>query len=206
MAFFFKMKSLIEILKSCHESNIGVKIDLHEYTGSLDLTLTYNFSMDLIERHDLGSFSEEKFNLIPKILEKYKKRVDDFICESNKKDPKIHRIPTDIIVSAFQNEIDPEKLEKYTAVMKEEMLSNNFPPIIGYFSCINWWDIEDKLEFMNGRIATERDLHKTIWKVTDGHHRTLAAIEAKVPYLYAHYDRSAITKESDLKLFDQGEL
>lgn len=39
-------------------------------------------------------------------------------------------IRCDMIISAFQNEIDQSKVDTYTIVMSCEMLGHSFPPIL----------------------------------------------------------------------------
>lgn len=104
------------------------------------------------------------------------------------------------IISAFANDMDQEKVQQYTEIMKAEMLSHNFPPIQGYPIIIE----EDDLEgwFIDGSNIPETMLGKQVWKVTDGHHRSLAAIAAKLPYLHVELDYSTITNETDLKNFN----
>lgn len=112
-------------------------------------------------------------------------------------------VPTQIkptlIISAFANEIEDAKVEEYTAIMKAEMLSHNFPPITGFPRVID----EDDLFgwFIDGREITEDLLGIEVWAVTDGHHRSLAAINARLPYLNTTLDYSTITNEEDFKNF-----
>lgn len=109
-------------------------------------------------------------------------------------------INVNCIISAFANDMDQEKVQQYMEIMKAEMLSHNFPPIQGYPIIIE----EDDLEgwFIDGSNIPETMLGKQAWKVTDGHHRSLAAIEAKLPYLHVELDYSTITNETDLKNFN----
>jgi hypothetical protein len=112
-------------------------------------------------------------------------------------------VPTTIspkfIISAFENEICFDKVEKYTNIMREEMLSNNFPPIKGFPCIID----EDDLEgwFIDGSNIAETYLGKLCWMVTDGHHRSIAAASAKLPYINVELDYSTITDEKDFKNF-----
>lgn len=113
-------------------------------------------------------------------------------------------VPTTInprmIISAFTNEIDSEKVEDFTQVMQSEMLSHTFPPIKGFPTIID----EDDLEgwFVDGRSIPETCLGKLAWKVTDGHHRSLAAIAARLPYVETTLDYTAITNEKDFGTFN----
>jgi hypothetical protein len=107
-------------------------------------------------------------------------------------------IRTDRIVSAFCNPTNPNVVEDYTAEMNAHMLSHNFPPITGYPSIITEDDMEND-EF--GMMDLNSDDYKAgdlIWKVTDGHHRTLAAIGANLPHLEVELDYSCITNEKEL--------
>ncbi len=95
------------------------------------------------------------------------------------------------IVSAFQNAIDSDKLERYTEIMRVEMLSHSFPAIMGFPSVINEDDLGQY--FLSGEEITEDHIGQLCWNVTDGHHRSLAAIEANLPYLETTLDYSCIT-------------
>jgi len=108
-------------------------------------------------------------------------------------------IKTGLIISAFANDIEPDKVENYTEIMKAEMLSHNFPPIMGYPVIIDEDDLEGS--FIDGSNIAETCLGKMAWMVTDGHHRSLAAIEAGLPYLEVTLDYSTITNETDFKNF-----
>lgn len=105
-------------------------------------------------------------------------------------------IRTNLIISAFANEIDYEKVDEFTKIMKVEMLSHSFPPIEGYPMIID----EDDLEgwYIDGSNISEEDLGKVAWKVTNGHHRSIAAINAKIPYFPVELDYSCITNQNDL--------
>lgn len=108
-------------------------------------------------------------------------------------------IKTGLIISAFENAIEPDKLQLYTDIMSVEMLGHSFPPIQGYPHEIDDSDIGGY--FLNGNPIEWADLGKIAWKVTDGHHRSLAAIEANLPYIETALDYSCITEESELKQF-----
>lgn len=105
-------------------------------------------------------------------------------------------IRTSRIISAFANHIDQEKVDKYTDIMREMMLSHDFPPIKGYPIIISEEDLGDY--FLVGEEITKEHIGQMAWKVTDGHHRTLAAIEAHVPVMETELDYSTITNEKDL--------
>ena len=106
-------------------------------------------------------------------------------------------VDTNLLVSAFENAMDFDKIEEYTDVYREQMLSNEFPPILGHPSILDEGDIGNY--FMNGDEITEDDLGKQVWMVTDGHHRSISAINAKVPYISVELDYSTITDEKELK-------
>jgi len=109
------------------------------------------------------------------------------------------QIKPNLIISVFSNDTSMDKVEQYTEVMKAEMLGHNFPPIMGYPVIID----EDDLEgwFIDGSNIPETMLGKLAWKVTDGHHRSLAAINAQLPYITVMLDYSTITNETDLVNF-----
>lgn len=108
-------------------------------------------------------------------------------------------IRTDRIISAFQNSIEKHKVETYTEVMQIEMLSHDFPPIEGYPVIIGDEDIGDY--FMTDEQINETHLGLLCWKVTDGHHRTLSAINANLPHLEVKLDYSCITNQEELNQF-----
>lgn len=106
-------------------------------------------------------------------------------------------IKTNRIISAFQNEMDYDKLGEYAEIMAVQMLSHEFPPIQGYPVIIDDNEIGDC--FLTGEEITEDHAGQLAWMVTDGHHRTLAAIQANLPYLGTELDYSTITNETDFK-------
>jgi hypothetical protein len=100
-------------------------------------------------------------------------------------------IPTNRIISAFENPLDEWKVEEYTLVMDELMLSHDFPPIRGYYSKIDEGDAENPdLYFMTDEKVNETHIGEIVWMVTDGHHRTSAAIKAHLPHLCTELDQS----------------
>ena len=105
-------------------------------------------------------------------------------------------INPNLIISAFANEINPVKLEEYTLLMQEKLLSHDFPLIKGFPSVIDENDVGQ--EFLNGETITDEHIGTKVWKVTDGHHRSLAAINAGLPYIRTEIDYSTITEEKDL--------
>lgn len=115
------------------------------------------------------------------------------------------KVPTTVnpkyIISAFQNEMDYNKVEEYARIMSIKMLSHEFPPIQGYPCKIDEDDIMHN-SFIDGRKIQPYDLGKTCWRVTDGHHRSLAANIADLPHIETTLDYSCITSEEDFKNFD----
>jgi len=133
---------------------------------------------------------------------KAKKQTSDKIVKTKNKDyyngiriPK--QVNPNTVISSFQNEMDWDKVERYTQEMKEKMLSHDFPPITGFPSIINESDIGQK--FLNGNEITEEDIGKQVWKVTDGHHRAISAINAELPYIEVELDYSTITDPNELE-------
>lgn len=110
------------------------------------------------------------------------------------------KVNPNTIISAFSNQMDWNKVEKYTEIMKEEMLQNDFPPILGYPGYID--EAHVGTEFLNGTEITKKDIGKQVWYVTDGHHRAISAINAKLPYIKTKLDYSAIVSENNL--YDNG--
>lgn len=102
-----------------------------------------------------------------------------------------YSINPNMVISAFANEMDLDKVEKYTEIMKEQMLSHDFPPIMGYPIIIS----EDDLgkNFINGEEITEDFIGQRAWVVTDGHHRVFAALEVGLPMLEVQLDYSTVT-------------
>ena len=103
------------------------------------------------------------------------------------------RIDPNKVISAFANPIDYNKVEKYASVFKEEMLSHNFPKITGYPYEIEKEDVGSY--FLSGKEITKKEVGEKVWKVWEGHHRVLAAIEAELPYLETELEYSAITEK-----------
>lgn len=109
-------------------------------------------------------------------------------------------IRTDRIISAFSNCINDKKVQEYADIMQQDMLSHDFPPIKGYPAIID--DNDTGKTFMNGEEITEENIGQLCWNVTDGHHRTLAAITAHLPHLEVKLDYSCITSEEDLREYN----
>lgn len=112
-------------------------------------------------------------------------------------------IRTDRIVSAFVNPCVDEKVDAYTVIMKSKMYSHDFPPIMGYPSIIDEDDCNNP-DFAMMDFNSDYDIGDLIWYVTDGHHRTLAAIKANLPHLEVKLDYDCITIEEDLRQYNNG--
>ena len=110
-----------------------------------------------------------------------------------------NQIKPSMIISAFENEMDFEKVEEYTQIMKVEMLSHSFPPIMGFPTIIDEDDVGQY--FLNGEEIEERHIGKLAWKVTDGHHRATSSINANLPYIEVELDYGTITSKIDLENF-----
>ena len=106
-------------------------------------------------------------------------------------------IRTDRIISAFSNSTDFGKVEEYAQVMRIEGLEHDFPPIKGYPSIIDESDIGK--QYTTLKSVEKEHVGGLVWMVTDGHHRSFAAIEANLPYLRVEVDYNCITNEEDLK-------
>jgi hypothetical protein len=113
-------------------------------------------------------------------------------------------VKPNMIISAFSNPVDYDKVEIYAEIMKAEMLSHEFPPIMGYPAIIDENDIGNY--FLDGEEITEEHIGKNVWMVTDGHHRSLASIKANLPYIEVELDYSTITDPEDLKQFEKKAL
>ena len=134
-----------------------------------------------------------KNDLFPKGSWIHKKliKIDD---TNNENKPLRNRgvISPELVISAFSNPLDYDKIEKYSDVMKDDMLSHNFPPIKGYPIIINDGDIMRFGEFLNGENITTKDIGKYAWIVTDGHHRVFSALKVGLPELKTILDYSYI--------------
>jgi len=107
-------------------------------------------------------------------------------------------IRCDRIVSAFCNPCDQNKIDSYTIEMQINGLCHEFPPIKGFTSLYDENDEEDE-DFQLIDLNAERPrIGDLIWKVTDGNHRTISAINAELPHLEIELDYSCITNEKDL--------
>ena len=84
------------------------------------------------------------------------------------------QVPTSRMISAFCNPVDPEKVDTYARMT----CYSDPPPIHGYPSIIEEGEVDDY--FMDGRQITEDDVGQWAWYVTDGHHRTYAAVQAGI--------------------------
>ena len=116
-------------------------------------------------------------------------------------------IPTEInpkyIISAFENIINAEKVEKYTEQMLETYDTEyTFPPIMWYPVIIDEDIMEDERYFVNWEEIEEEDIWKLCWFVTDWHHRAISAYNAKKRYIDLELDRSSITRQEELDYFD----
>lgn len=78
------------------------------------------------------------------------------------------------MISAFCNPVDPEKVDVYAQMTRY----SDPPPIHGYPSIIDESDVGNY--FMTGEPVTEEDIGRWAWYVTDGHHRTCAAVQAGI--------------------------
>lgn len=100
-----------------------------------------------------------------------------------KKEPLRNRktINPNIIVSAFTNPIDESRVEYYVDIFNKYWLESDIEPIKGFPFIINEDDIDTLL--MNNEPITSDMIGTYAWKLTDGHHRVLAAIQVDLPYL-----------------------
>ena len=120
--------------------------------------------------------------------------------------PKTYSFRPSRIISAFENCMDYEKIETYTEIMKQEMMSHDFPPILGLLHTIDENDIEDDTCFLSGEQIEYKHIGQRAWKVTDGHHRSIAAINACLPSIECQYDYSALVSAKEKELYNQGLL
>jgi hypothetical protein len=78
------------------------------------------------------------------------------------------------MISAFCNPVDPERVNTYAQMT----LYSEPPAIHGYPSIIDERDVGNY--FMDDVPITEDDIGHWVWYVTDGHHRTCAAVQAGI--------------------------
>lgn len=109
--------------------------------------------------------------------------------------------PTNRIISALCNPVDPNKVEEYAEIMRYMGLQHDFPPILGFESTIDEDDVENGVEFMTGELVTEDHLGLEVWRVTDGHHRTLANIEAGLGWIEVEKDYNTCVTQEELDEF-----
>ncbi len=104
-----------------------------------------------------------------------------------------YTVRVDRIVSAFCNPVDDALVTQYM----ERMLAGEKPPrICGYPSIIDEDDIGQ--QFLSGEEIQPQHIGLNIWYVTNGHHRTCAALEAGITYLDAKIDPFTLTNYDDL--------
>ena len=84
------------------------------------------------------------------------------------------QVSTSRMISAFCNPVDPEKVDTYARMMRY----SEPPAIHGYPSIIDERDVGNY--FMDDVPITKDDIGRWVWYVTDGHHRTYAAIQAGI--------------------------
>jgi hypothetical protein len=109
------------------------------------------------------------------------------------------QIKTGRILSAFENAMDWDKVERFTDVLRVELLQNDVPPIKGFPDVLSEDDIGKA--FLSGEEVTADHVGERVWYVTDGHHRSLAHIEADVRYIRTELDYTCITSQEDFKTY-----
>lgn len=107
------------------------------------------------------------------------------------------RISPSMVISAFANPVDYNKVSRYAEEMRGDMMENDFPPIKGFPIIITDSDIERFGHFMSGEPMTDDDLGEYAWVTTDGHHRTTAALEVELPFLRTKLDTVYMGDEND---------
>jgi len=117
------------------------------------------------------------------------------------------KIKPTMIISAFSNEMDWDKVERYADIMKESGMEHGFPAISGYPIIIDENEIGD--QFLTGEEVSEHHVGQLAWKVTNGHHRSLGAIKAALPWIDVELDYSTVTnmerhKRTNGKYYESG--
>jgi hypothetical protein len=99
-------------------------------------------------------------------------------------------VPSDLFRESGYNATDPEKVDRYAAIMRRARGWGRFPPISGQISYIDESDLQDYEDAAEGgfehelawsRPLTRADLGKDYVRIEDGHHRAHAAREAGLP-------------------------
>lgn len=111
-------------------------------------------------------------------------------------------IRCDRIISAFQNAMYEDKINEYIEIFQEQYTSHDLPPIKGYPHIVNEDDIENELLFLNMEDVNTDHIGQLVWFVTDGHHRSIAAIRTDLPHLEVELDYSCITNQKELEQFN----
>lgn len=118
------------------------------------------------------------------------KKIDEPITEEPLKNRGF--ISPKYVISAFANDISPDKIEKYSDEMRLKMMLHDFPAIKGYPIIIDEDDIDRFGYFLSGEKITNDDLGKYAWVLTDGHHRVLSALNADLKQLETVIDYSYV--------------
>lgn len=107
---------------------------------------------------------------------------------------------TDRILSAFCNPLDTAKLQEYEERIRysEEYIPYSIPPILGFPDVITEDDVDSEKVFLSGDPVTGAHIGILVWYVTDGHHRSCAAINAGLPFLLTEVDPSTFVNEEEL--------
>ena len=114
---------------------------------------------------------------------------------------KIETYPTNRIISAFENEMDWNKVNHYAEIMVYQGFNHEFPPIKGFECVIDQDDVNSNTVFMNGAPVLKENIGEKVWKVTDGHHRTFACIKAELGWIEVTKDFNTCVNEEELKEF-----
>lgn len=100
-------------------------------------------------------------------------------------------IRTTHIVSAFANAIDFHKVEMYAndMSMQDNMQGCiDFPPIMGFYTTFDPNEDQTIFNLFNEDVQHEVLEGETIFKVTNGHHRSIAAVYAGIWGLETEFD------------------
>ena len=104
-------------------------------------------------------------------------------------------ISPNMVVSAYANPLEYNKVKEYEDIFNADYLQHEFPPIEGFPFIIDEYDIGNV--FMCGEYISNKYIGKYAWKVTDGHHRTMAAINTNIPYLETKLQYAYLGDETD---------
>ena len=105
-----------------------------------------------------------------------------------------YQVRVDRIISAFFNPVNWAKVDDYAERMT---CGETPPPILGYPTTIDENDVGER--FLSGEFIEEEHIGESAWYVTDGHHRSCAALQAGLWNLDAERDSATFATWAELE-------